>query len=147
MRIAAGLLALISIQGPVIAAPPDWVGEWRGEFDVGQRWWPAGVQPVTLIIRPDGRVEGTIAGAVLVNGQMRQTNRILIWIGHRRQLINADLEGWLLEEEGIAAESVTFRLGSQDGRFEVSFEAQGGTRNREEFGAATSNRFFLRRSE
>lgn len=145
MAIAGGLLALMSIPGPVIASPPEWVGDWRGEFDVGQRWWPAGVQPVTLNILADGKVEGTLGGAVLVDGQMRQTNRILIWIGHRRRLINAGLEGWVVEEEGISAESVTFRLRSLHGRFELSLEAQGGTLNGEEFGAATSNRFFLQR--
>lgn len=147
MAIAAGLVVLMSIPGSVTAAPPEWVGEWRGEFDVIQRWWPAGVQPVILIIRPDGRVEGSLGDAVLVNGQMRERNRIEIWFGNSRRIINAGLEGWVVEEEAIAAQSVSLSPRSQNDRFQLSFETQEGTHNGEEFGAITSNPFFLQRVE
>ena len=136
--LAAGCACCTTDEGePAGAAPaqagvlPDarLAGTWSGRARVLVAWCETPEIPVTLIFAPDGGVSGRVGGAILRDARVRSNRGAIArslglfcdWV------VTADLQGALVEDEGIRRDGVQLALDWQDGRLSCAVHSSGST--------------------
>ncbi len=111
------VLALVTAWSPGGAEPfASLAGCWKGSAEIIMTWCDQKDLPVELLVHPDGRVEGTVGGATLVDARLQHNSGFLVALGNTRLVIRAGLEGDLVPAESIRRESLRIFLDpSEDG--------------------------------
>ena len=81
--------------------PPEMIGEWQGDGKVVVTWCRQGRIAIHLYIRADGKVSGIVGDALITDGFVRKNNWFLDWLGNPEYVIEARLDGAIVEAENI----------------------------------------------
>lgn len=110
--------------------PPEMIGEWQGDGAVIVTWCKQPRIAIHLYIRADGKVSGMVGDALITNGFLRKNNWFLDWMGNPEYVIEAGLDGAIVEAENIRRESIEFLLDIDghelNGGFHTSGSKMGG---------------------
>lgn len=109
LALGAGILLVTSAGRAGQDAPPaDLVGTWSGKMRVWGGYCARDSVDVTLSVRADGRVTGTVGGATLRNGMFHDNRG---WIARKLNMkseyrITCDLDGLLCESSDRAVHNL-----------------------------------------
>jgi len=91
-------------------------GCWRGSAEIIVSWCDQKELPLEIRIHPDGRVEGTVGGATLVEARLEHNSGFLVALGNPELVLRAGLEGDIVPAESIRRDTVRLFLDpSKDG--------------------------------
>ncbi len=91
-------------------------GCWRGSAEIIMSWCDQKDLPIELRIHPDGRVEGTVGGATLLEARLEHNSGFLVALGNSKLVIRGRLEGDIVPAESIRRGAVRLFLDpSEDG--------------------------------
>jgi hypothetical protein len=90
--------------------PPEMIGEWQGDGKIVVTWCKQDRLAIRLYIRADGKVSGMVGDAIITDGSVRKNNWFLDWMGNPEYVIEARLDGPIVEAEGIRRESIELLL-------------------------------------
>lgn len=108
------------------AFPPEkMIGEWQGAGRIVVTWCTQDYLPIHIFVRADGRVSGAIGNALIDEGRVRKNNWFLDWLGNPEYVIEADLDGFLIEAEGIRRKSIELTLDLQEHELVGGFQSSG----------------------
>ncbi len=88
-------------------------GYWKGEGRVIVAWSEKKTITFDLQIHENGNVTGAIGDAIITHGRIKLNNKILIWLGNKEYIIDADLKYFLNKGEKIKRESIRLFLDSK----------------------------------
>lgn len=127
--VLSGLVLTASLTPAVAAAqvPPGMTGGWAGVAKIVEPWSEVPAIEATLYIAPDGRVTGSIGGAVLRDARLERNRGMFGRIFRRGTdwIVIGALDGALVPSEGVRAARVTMPLDWVRDHFEGAFVAIG----------------------
>ena len=128
--VAILLLALLAAAPPLWAGPapfppPEMIGEWQGDGKVIVTWCKQGRLAIHLYIRADGKVSGMVGDALITDGFVRKNNWFLDWMGNPEYVIEARLDGPIVEAENIRRESIELLLDIDGHELQGGFHTSG----------------------
>lgn len=100
-------------------------GNWQGKGKIIVSWCEQDSLSFYLTITSDGKVSGKIGDAVIKNGQLKKNSLILRWLGNSEYIIEADLEGSIVEAENITRESIKLIVDFEDNCIVGDFRTSG----------------------
>jgi hypothetical protein len=113
--------------GMQATVPTEFAGTWAGTARIFVNWTAQKTLPVYLTIVADGRVSGTVGDAALRNGRFVSNRgsllRMLDW--KTDWSIVGDLDGPIIEAEGIRRDRVSIPINFVDDHFEGSVNTSG----------------------
>jgi len=95
---------------PGFTAPPELTGKWAGKGTVIVSWCEKVSLDFSISISSDGKVVGMIGDAVLENGTIRRNNWLLRLLNNPEFIVEGDLSGPLVTEEGIVRNSAKYLM-------------------------------------
>ncbi len=100
------------------------IGHWQGSGKIIVTWCQQDTLPVDMTITPDGKVLGTI-GDAQCEGIIKTNARLLRWLGNPHYVIECQLSGALVAQEGIQRQSIKLLVDYQDGQLVGDFHSSG----------------------
>ncbi|MBT5539891.1 MAG: hypothetical protein HOK29_13255 [Candidatus Marinimicrobia bacterium] len=85
-------------------------GYWKGEGRIIVAWSEKKTITFDLQIHENGNVTGAVGDAIITQGRIQLNNKILIWLGNKEYIIDADLKHFLNKSEKIKRESIRLFL-------------------------------------
>ena len=120
--IPVALICGITAVGTQPTVPTEFAGTWAGTARIFVNWTTQKTLAVRLTIGADGRVSGTVGDAALRNGRFVSNRgpllRMLDWKTDWR--IVGDLDGPVIEAEGIRRDRVSIPLNWVEDHFEAA---------------------------
>lgn len=120
-------LALLAASGCTrqIVPPSGMMGRWQGTSEIIVAWCEQDNLEFLLEISDDASVDGYAGEAKLVESRLKGNSRVLTWLGNSDYLIDANLEGTLVEAEQISRESITIFLDMEGDSLVGGFQTSG----------------------
>ncbi len=100
-------------------------GRWQGAGKIIVTWCQQDSLPVTLTIRPDGKVSGTIGDATIREGEIKPNSWFLRLLGNPDYVIYCKLEGALIAREQIRREAIKLLVDYKAGKLVGGFHSSG----------------------
>jgi len=124
--IAAHVAAAVPLwAGAAPFPPPEIIGEWQGDGAVIVTWCKKPRIAIHLYIRADGKVSGMVGEALITNGSLRKNNWFLDWMGNPEYVIEAGLNGAIVDAEDIRRESIELLLDIDGHELHGGFQTNG----------------------
>ncbi|MFQ6609979.1 MAG: hypothetical protein ACE5D7_04170 [Fidelibacterota bacterium] len=95
---------------PRFRPPEDVIGRWDGQGQVIVSWCEKDSLNFSISIHSDGSVTGTIGDAQLKNGKIRRNSLILSMLKNPEYLVEGNLSGPLVSDEGTYRNSAHYLL-------------------------------------
>ena len=105
--------------------PVELVGRWEGTCEPIVTWCKQETIAISVEISSDGNVVGTIGDATIENGHVKGNALLAVLLANPNHMIVGDLDGPIVEVEGIERASGSLLFDVQDGQLVGEFNSSG----------------------